>query len=460
MHSNPHDLATRLKGLLRGNAYPVLRWNEDGEETILSAAALWNLALERRHQWRRLGFRAGDFVRSEARGIEFVIDLVACGIGHHILWPRPMELLDQGSVHMIGDSGAKPSVFLPASQSRAWEARTGQPISSPNVKGELANPILLLQTSGTSGHGPKSVVLSAEAILYQIDSHLEVLRPASESTRLCILPWHHAFGLVLDLLLGLFAKQDLVIYGTLRKPPSFARVRETIQRDRPEWLALVPRQLDFLLSRPLSEYQALNIHVGGGLVGEKTLEHARGHFRNLIEGYGMTECGPGILLDGRVLPGTVIRTNADSELEVHSPSIGFWDERAHQLTSDHFLKTGDLCEIESVSGEIRILGRTGNRLKLRDGTWTARELVESEIERGFGIQHAIIVHKSEGAEVLLLTDGPLREPQEIKMRIVEFLEKRLGGMARVQTRVIDAALREIAEHRSGKTFKEALQGVL
>jgi hypothetical protein len=55
------------------------------------------------------------------------------------------------------------------------------------------------------------VLLSQAALCWQLEAHHAVLQPGRDDVRVLTLPWTHAFGLVLDLLLGLVAQQTLVL---------------------------------------------------------------------------------------------------------------------------------------------------------------------------------------------------------------------------------------------------------
>ncbi|MDZ7630557.1 MAG: hypothetical protein U5K74_04150, partial [Gemmatimonadaceae bacterium] len=97
----------------------------------------------------------------------------------------------------IASESTHPHVAVP---SRAG-GPPGAPMQ-PRTAGSRTETIaFLLRTSGTSAQ-PRWVALSDRSVVATLQSHLPHLGIDGAGT-LCLLPWHHAFGLVLGLLPGL-----------------------------------------------------------------------------------------------------------------------------------------------------------------------------------------------------------------------------------------------------------------
>lgn len=450
MHPQARSWAERLRSVLIKSAYPLLRWKEDGEETIVSGAALWCLALERRHRWRQLGLRPGDIVLSSPVGISFVIDLVACAIGGQVLWPKPSQTElggDQSEDHFAGPSATK--TFDSSSNDFVRNYPRGQPAHSRDDF-----PAFYLQTSGTSGPHARTIALSHDAVIYQLDAHLEQLAPRQSETRICSLPWNHAFGLILDLLLGICARQDIVLLRTKEiTQPTLALYRALID-ERPEWIAAVPRQLDGILSLGVS-MPKLTIHVGGGVLGLRSRELSESRFGRLVEGYGLTECSPGVLLDGLPLPGTRVRLSPAGELEVASPSLGTWENRENFVDSDGFLRTGDIAREDS-TGRFSILGRAGDRIKTRDGAWITRNGLEHDLERVLNVPAVCFLMTTEGPRLVLFVRPEEPEAESKSRSALRYLAKRLCGDARVSTKILSPELQMQIQASPKKTLEDAL----
>ncbi|MDX2008581.1 MAG: AMP-binding protein, partial [Myxococcaceae bacterium] len=211
-----------------GSAVPVLVEPDEGHETVLAAASLHTRALETWHAWRKAGARPGDVIEDTTpRGLDAVVRLLACLAGG-LVW-RPLK------------DGPEPP--LPS----AWRVDPqGRLSGGPATRRLAAGPSgVLLESSGSEG-APKRVLLSQAALCWQLEAHRAVLQPERDDVRVLTLPWTHAFGLVLDLLLGLVAQQTLVLAplsGTWSPRSLASRLAEA----GATWWCTVPRLLELVL---------------------------------------------------------------------------------------------------------------------------------------------------------------------------------------------------------------------
>ena len=161
----------------------------------------------------------------------------------------------------------------------------------------------LLRSSGTGG-AARWVALSDENIWAVLDSHLPLMGLREGVSRVVsVLPWHHAFGLVLDLLPALLCGAEIWRdpHGG-RDPQSLLTLAHSAGATH---LSAVPLVLQRLLQTPGGK--ALIDGLDGGIVGGATVDAplaAALRGTRLRVGYGQTEASPGIALGGRgVFPG-------------------------------------------------------------------------------------------------------------------------------------------------------------
>ncbi len=381
------------------SAVPVLVEHVDGHETVLAAASLHTRALETWHAWRKAGARPGDVIEDAMpRGLSAVVRLLACLSGG-LVW-RPLK-----------DSAEPP---LPS----AWRVDAqGQLSGGPIERRAAAGPSgVLLESSGSEG-APKQVLLSQAALCWQLEAHHAVLQPGRDDVRVLTLPWTHAFGLVLDLLLGLVAQQTLVLAplsGTWSPRSLASRLAEA---DATWWCA-VPRLLELVLdAAPPAARGPTCVLVGGAPVSPRLREAANawvGASGRLHVGYGMTEAGPGLAIDGVMLPGAECRID-DGRLSVRTPA---W---CGDPSPDGWHDTGDLASL-GADGRLEVSGRASRRVKSLDATWLSLDALEAELSTRPGVKAATI-QRSRGAwAVCVLTEAGAATMPELK----GFLERRLG----------------------------------
>lgn len=266
-----------------------------------------------------------------------------------------------------------------------------QPLKSLPVKTDFnpflaskRTPALTLWTSGSTGT-PRGVVLSREGLEANIQAicagmHLppvEAHNPGAEAM-LVLLPLHHAFALISQVLLTLHRGGDLHL------PPQ-TLVGEWLpymQQHRITHTAGVPSQWRSLLLLPQAAPSPpflKHIQVAGAALDAPTAQALQTRFpqAELWMGYGLTEAGPrvsaqryeapqhspakglsGGLSVGQTLPGIDWRIQKQM-LYIHSPAtmMGYLGapNATQQVLKEGWLRTGDLAEYKG--GALWILGR-------------------------------------------------------------------------------------------------------
>ncbi len=376
-----------IKKRLNLQAIPVFYDVIDQEESVFSATALWNLSLETRHAWRKQGVKAGDVIIDQSsRGLVRIRNLLAA------------------LIHQCRYIAAKPSLDLNTTllSERLWFVSPEE--ESPYLmtfsgaqNADQKQPAfkLGLFTSGTTSLSQTLYWFSEEQILRQLETHNAYLRITPESGRLCLLPGFHAFGLVLDQLLGLYAKQTVFFNDS--RPLRVKLFRYWFETFEIDYCAVVPRQLELLLDPaylPLEKAKTLTIHTGGAVLPEALQKKAEKVFKRLHIGYGLTECGPGVMMDGipigcflKLLPMSHENNELLYELKVKTPCLGE-GEKTKSHDDDGYYDTGDVA-IKTECGGIEVLGRKSGAFKSTSGEWINDSKLADQINRRFGINCAI-----------------------------------------------------------------------
>lgn len=250
----------------------------------------------------------------------------------------------------------------------------------------IPSACLLLYTSASTGPG-KWVAYESSCVENQIISHSIALNLRSGASRLQILPLFHTFGLVLDLCVGLYMGQKIhLIESSSLVSTAWLKLAHTQSWD----MALTPR-LAHLIHQSKMRMGGL-LHVGGARVSEKLFENTLENFQYVVEGYGLTECGPGVLLDGlavncivKIQPIEGASKNTGL-LWVNSPTMGYWKDSVDEIHQGWYC-TQDLaiCQGDTLS----VVGRSQRRLKSRDGAWILLDELESRLERQL---HLCFIH--------------------------------------------------------------------
>lgn len=405
-----------LRDRLRTSAVPLLVMPR-GLTTAASTwagARLWMLAL------REAGVVPGDrIVCALPPGAGFLALLVACLWDGYTFVPVPAgeplaPLLDRLDAR-LGVSSDDDAAHV------ARNAEAGQPeLPLPALRAVRGAPTpdvrLLLRTGGTTGGG-RWIALSDENVLSVLRSHVPSM--ALDGARvLSVLPWHHAFGLVLGVLTSLLHADELI------RDPAGGRDLDGLLRLAEEYevthLDLVPALVDRLARDPRGD--ALLDRLRGGIVGGAPVHAplaARLARTRLRVGYGQTEAAPGICFGepgewrarwlGRAL-GCEVRRDDDGVLAFRGPNacIGEWRDGAlvrHEPGT--WRRTGDVvCATDD--GGWTFEGRASDAFKLANGRLVEAAKWEAALRAAEAAIDEVVLHTPDGDTlelVLSLHDG-------------------------------------------------------
>jgi long-subunit acyl-CoA synthetase (AMP-forming) len=226
----------------------------------------------------RMGFKRGNRLAVVLpNGPEFVGVFLACLELEIVFVPVNPNMPKDEAIRRYRVAGV----------SGVWDAQQGpqRAVLEPVEEAEPSRlPAAIVFTSGSGGDA-RPVALAGSSLLHVADTHHLALGYNPGAAVLGVLPWSHAFGFTLELLMG------LLFEGVLRSVPSNS-FSETFQSSPGDYLFAVPRLIESLGDKPLGDLQ-------GGIVGGAPV---RGEVRRRLQktrlrvGYGQTECGPGVTL--------------------------------------------------------------------------------------------------------------------------------------------------------------------
>jgi acyl-CoA synthetase (AMP-forming)/AMP-acid ligase II len=407
---------------LRDRALPAII--ADG--AITPAASLWTGARLWTEAFRSAGLKAGDRLVVALDPSPVFVQVLVAGLWESLsvaLLPpdgQPEEALSaldaraavSGNDHRHGwtPDGCSGPCATPESLRPTAAPRT------PDVR-------FLLQTSGTTGLA-RWIALSDRNVLSVLASHLPHLR-LREARVLSVLPWSHAFGLVLDLLPALLAGAEII------RDPEGGRSPDRILSLRDTWgathLNAVPLTIDRLREHPRGPrlLSALEGGIVGGAAVSGPLAEALSQ-THLRVGYGQTEAAPGITLGARgewaanylgVPVGCEVDVTASGELRFRGPNacLGVWsDGRLDRADPDRWVYTGDL--VEQNGDALYFRGRTDDAFKLPNGRLVQAGEWEARLKEQFDMLHDALVYTCKNVDVgvaLCLAPDAAAEPPSV-----------------------------------------------
>ncbi len=378
----------------------------------LSATALHHGADDWSRALRRAGVTRGDrIVCALPNGAAFAQLLVAALADGVTLAPAPPS---EDVVPLMESLDARMAVAM-ASTNRhvAVPSRTGGPPGGPihpRASAARSDSIAFLLRSSGSTATPRWSAISERAVLSVLHSHLPYLE-MDGSVSLSILPWHHAFGLILGLLPALLRSRRIVT--TSESARDVAVLIALAQAQGVTQMSMVP-----LVAERLAAQQAgreLLTTLRGGLVGGAPFDAALAAVlceSRLRVGYGQTEAGPGIMLGqpgefaagfiGRPV-GCEVRIDADGVLAFRgdNASDGYWEHGSlGALDQDRWHRTGDL--VTCTDGAYTFIGRASLSFKLSNGTVVDAPRIEAALRAHLPrISHVVLAPHDGGSLAVL-----------------------------------------------------------
>ncbi|HHT25109.1 MAG TPA: AMP-binding protein [Clostridiaceae bacterium] len=300
-------------------------------------------------------------------------------------------------------------------------------------------PAAIFYTSGTSGDS-KGVILTHKNIASNINANRE--KYIAQGSTLSVLPYHHAYGLVVAILSVFNEEHSVFINSDLKL------LLEDFKEATPIVMAIVPLYLKHFKKRILDEvkkqkaerkfafgiklakfllrfgidirrviFKDIYAEFGGNLSelicgGAPNDDQIIEFFKNIgitvLNGYGLTETSPVVSTEkiddtrtascGTVLSCCRVRIAQDGEIFVSGDNVfvGYYkDEKLTQevLQNGEFA-TGDLGHLDQ-DGFLYITGRKKDLIILSNGENISPEEIELELGRFPGVAEVIVVAQND-----------------------------------------------------------------
>ena len=366
------------RDILKENSEPVLIDLVNGEENILSAANIYTSVLSRIKDLKRKGFGTHDILLSEPTNFSAFIDFMACtylGASYFPVNKLTKEKVLNQEFFECEIRKMDHDTFLKGDLS--WQ------------KSEKHYP-LLIATSGTKKQ--KVVSYHEEGLLYQLEEHAKIFEKYPHEHKLSMLPKFHCFGFVLDLLLGIYMKK----YITFIDPnKNFKNIIQVIKEYEIDFISLVPKQVDLLMdiidksSNNKNILSDINLFYGGAPLSKYQLDNTSKVFKNIIEGYGLSEAGPGVMIEGKPLRGINLKIE-NNLLQIYSPSVADFADKEFLAP---FISTKDYFQIKD--GRYYFQGRSGELIKNSKGVFEHLSEVQTKIYKKF-LREVVFVNRKTG----------------------------------------------------------------
>ncbi len=300
---------------------------------------------------------------------------------------------------------------------------------------------MIVYTSGTTGTA-KGVMLSLSNVMSAQNYGLQVSSTAR--TMINVLPLHHTFGGLVDILVGIKCGTTMGINDSIRnvlpnfkayKPEAAMLVPLFVEKFYQRiWASIEEKGLTKVFKAMIKTSNALlkvgidvrrklfkSVHeqFGGNLrlivCGGAPMREELGRFFESIgititNGYGITECSPLVSVNrthyydfasvGVVCPGLEIRIDnpnedGEGEILVKGPVVmmGYYkspEKTAEVLTEDGWFSTGDYGKYDREAEKLYITGRKKNIIVLKNGKNIYPEEIEDYIAACDAVSEVIV----------------------------------------------------------------------
>lgn len=261
----------------------------------------------------------------------------------------------------------------------------------------------IAKSSGTTSVA-KGVMLSQKNLLSDMVGGMQCYEYPLDAVYYHILPYHHLFGLVADLLGPLYSG------GTICFSDNKLNFFKDMQHFQPTHMNLPPAMVYAIEKmlvvsdnvQKISGGQLKKIMCAGARLNENSRKVLKKYGIEVFSAYGLTECSPCISMNrdlsskpgsvGQVLPCCDVAI-VDGEITVRGDNVmmGYWN--APDATSDTihngWLYTGDLGYLDE-DGFLFLIGRKSNLIVFEDGTKVIPEVLENEITSKKGVVECLL----------------------------------------------------------------------
>ncbi|MBV9755405.1 MAG: AMP-binding protein [Hyphomicrobiales bacterium] len=303
--------------------------------------------------------------------------------------PKLLAIEAQFSSHLAFLTVAAPQMEVidldrAVSGSALLEALGPQAQGAAPITGRFEDPVLLVYTSGTTGH-PKGALLSQASLYWNAIASTHMHGLSATDHVLTVLPMFHVGGLNIQTTPALLVGASITLHPRFVPAPTLASISEV----KPSLTVLVPATLEALLAEPsfaATDFTSLRaITTGSTFVPEALVETFAGRGVRLLQVYGATETGPisvyerfdqprdrrdttglpGVTTKMRILDeaGRIVPSGTPGEVALMGPQIfsGYWrnDEATAAAFRDGWFLTGDIG-VTDAQGHLFLRDRKNN----------------------------------------------------------------------------------------------------
>lgn len=316
-----------------------------------------------------------------------------------------------------------------------------------NVELDLDAPAKILFTSGTTGAN-KGVVLTNANLAANMVNCMDSIMTAGDTTSMSVLPMHHATEINTHIMTRIGSGRLTYVNGNMRN------LMKNMKVFKPHLITVVPMianafyrniqagvkkagkeeklQKGIKLSNMLRKIGIDRTHkmfadlfvpfggnlnmivCGGSMLNPVVIKGMNDLGVRMENGYGITECGPLISINGDTLSEhlSVGKPCPGLQVKIASPDadgIGDLCEKGKSVFKEYykdpeataavfdeegFFNTGDSARIDS-KGRIFLVGRKKNTIVLENGKNVCPEEIENVIETNMGYADEIAVYQAE-----------------------------------------------------------------
>lgn len=365
----------------------------------------------------------------------------SAGQVEHLTREAGLQALLFGSLaDLPASAGDASALWGPVCLQRCYLPAPGRPLPRGTSK--------ITFTSGSTGK-PRGVCLSAQHQDATVGALARRLDGIGIARHLCVLPLATLLENVAGVYLPLTMGATIHVWPLARLgftgSSQFDAMRfiQTLHECRPDSLILVPELAAMLVAA--AEQGALGqvpfrfVAVGGGKVSPALLQRAADVGLPIYEGYGLSECGSVVALNGpganrpgcvgRPLTHVDVQISDDHEILVTGNThLGYLGDPGEPADPLH---TGDLGRFTE-DGFLVVDGRSKNLLITSFGRNINPEWLESELIQSVGARQAFVFGDGEAHPRALLVVGQDRLPAELR-EAVGALNATLPDYARLHT---------------------------
>lgn len=415
------SLFDEFQKILKNRPTPAFIIYDHDVPTYLSAANIYYLVLKRIKQRYRQGLREGKTLMIVPDSFNAIIDFMACLKLRASYFPVAPTKLDKEEFKIIETS-------------------------SLNLNLSTYSP-LILNTSGTNNQ--KTYGMTEQGLLFQLQGHEDFLKNYPHSHKLSMLPLFHCFGFILDYLLAIKMDKYLSFMG---KGSFFLKdVERAFFDEEIDFITGVPKQMELLINfAQKSPELALKLkkcifYYGGAKLPSSINEKAKDCFKDIIHGYGLTEAGPGVLMNDLALENIDLKLK-NGRLCIKSPSLaqGLDLEDGYFLSNDIF---------EYIDEKYILLGRDDEFIKSSNGTFSHFEEIEKVVFKRFNVDLQILKFENK-----IVSYQIIEENEQVNNNLYTWLEKNYPILEppRLVSRL---ELYELMQKGRGKSRKDILKAM-